>query len=165
MSATIGQRPHEYEIRCLEDFTKVPADRLQDCLTDFVSWLALVRRADDVAAVVNGLVGVEGAVELNRDHFTWVDDGLTGQLSALEFTVKDTDEHIGRIDLKDRKPMVCKHSRLARKCEICDLEERCENAERIILLLTADHNTGETYQKGFEAAREHFADYPHKAAL
>ena len=66
---------------------------------------------------------------------------------------------------KDRKPMVCKHSRLARKCEICDLEERCENAERIILLLTADHNTGETYQKGFEAAREHFADYPHKAAL
>ena len=66
---------------------------------------------------------------------------------------------------KDGKPMVCKHSRLARKCEICDLEERCENAERIILLLTADHNTGETYQKGFEAAREHFADYPHKAAL
>lgn len=40
------------------------------------------------------------------------------------------------------------------------IRERCEKAESIILLLTADHNTGPYYVKGFEAARQHFSDYP-----
>jgi hypothetical protein len=40
------------------------------------------------------------------------------------------------------------------------LRERVERADKIILLLTADHNTGANYVKGFEEAQEYFQDYP-----
>jgi hypothetical protein len=96
--AAIGHRAAEYDIRCLADFVKIPPDRLCACLTDFVTWLALVRRADDTEEIAKGLLG-EGAVTLARDHFTWVDDGRIGEVSAFNITLKDTGEPIGRIEL------------------------------------------------------------------
>jgi predicted DCC family thiol-disulfide oxidoreductase YuxK len=45
-------------------------------------------------------------------------------------------------------------------CELCDeLEKRLERADKIILMLTADHNTGPNYVKGFDMARDYFQDY------
>lgn len=39
-------------------------------------------------------------------------------------------------------------------------EERLREAEQIILLCTADHNTGKNYVQGFERARDYFGKYP-----
>jgi len=38
---------------------------------------------------------------------------------------------------------------------------RIHRADHIILLLTADHNTGKNYVKGFDMAQEYFQDFPH----
>jgi len=37
---------------------------------------------------------------------------------------------------------------------------RCRRADQIILMLTADHNTGQHYVKGFDMAQEYFQDFP-----
>lgn len=40
------------------------------------------------------------------------------------------------------------------------MAERCEAAEIIIATLTMDHNSTPNYVRGFEMAREHFANFP-----
>jgi hypothetical protein len=55
-----------YTIRNIADFASVPADRLDDMLTDFSIFL---RFHADVAAL--GL----NAVTQRRDEFVWIDDG------------------------------------------------------------------------------------------
>lgn len=52
------------------------------------------------------------------------------------------------------------------RCEYCDpagelarYKERCHRADHIILLLTADHNSGPNYVKGFDMAQEYFQDF------
>lgn len=44
--------------------------------------------------------------------------------------------------------------------ELRGLRARCEAAEQCMVMLTADHNTGPHYVKGFDMAGEHFAKYP-----
>ena len=44
------------------------------------------------------------------------------------------------------------------------LAERCDAAEQCVLMLTADHNTGPHYVRGFDMANRHFAKYPNQAA-
>lgn len=43
----------------------------------------------------------------------------------------------------------------ARRAEVATILDRVDN---IILLLTADHNSGTTYVRGFELAREYMAE-------
>lgn len=43
------------------------------------------------------------------------------------------------------------------------LRERIESAERCMLMLTADHNSGPHYVRGFDMAHQHFAKYPNPA--
>lgn len=46
----------------------------------------------------------------------------------------------------------------------CDLlAQRCEAAEKIIVQLTADHNSTPNYVKGFDMAQNHFHDFPSSA--
>ena len=75
--------PKQYDIRTLGDFAKVPADRLDACLADFKSWLALRRHFDNVNASLeaSGLPRAFGGV----DRFTWNDDGVVG-VRAINLT-------------------------------------------------------------------------------
>ena len=52
--------PKAYEIRTVEDFLKVPPDRITDCLAEFAEWIEMMR----------GIQKPYLAYE-----FLWVDDG------------------------------------------------------------------------------------------
>lgn len=43
------------------------------------------------------------------------------------------------------------------------LAPRCEAAEKIVVQLTADHNSTPNYVKGFDMAQDHFHDFPNSA--
>lgn len=63
----------QYRIETVQDFLKVPEDRLPTCLEEFADFLEVIRAIDTMA----GLVGAkEGGV--NYGAFTWVDDGKRG---------------------------------------------------------------------------------------
>lgn len=83
----------EYEIRTLEDFLKVPADRLPECLRDFGDWLALARRKGEVDKILTEAVGVE--TDLAMDFFHWIDDGQRG-VSEVSMIDRDTGQVVAR---------------------------------------------------------------------
>lgn len=57
----------KYEIATVEDFLKVPEDKLSECLKDFASWVGMVRLVRDLGPEIVKL----------REHgnFVWTDDG------------------------------------------------------------------------------------------
>jgi hypothetical protein len=74
--------PNTYRINTLQDFLKVPSDRLADCLSEFAGYLDILR----------SLTGsVEGVTW--KSTFVWVDDGrrdLSVKLTVT--TVRTTEE-------------------------------------------------------------------------
>ncbi len=65
----------EYEIKTIDDFLKVPADRIDDCLAEFKTWYEVTQPLEsliiEVSKTLNG-----GAVEMKFNRgFTWIDDG------------------------------------------------------------------------------------------
>jgi len=45
--------------------------------------------------------------------------------------------------------------------ELKKYKDRCHRADYIILMLTADHNSGPHYEKGLDLAQEYFQDFHH----
>ena len=86
---------NEYEIRTVEDFAKVPADRLAQCLSEFGAWLRLVREVKEVEGFLGVITGTEA--RLGTDRFIWRDDGKPG-LGAINLVDKDSGETLGRVD-------------------------------------------------------------------
>lgn len=83
----------ECRISSLADFLQVPPDRLDECLADFKTWLALARQADEVSRISSGVLKAE--VKFDLRAFTWVDDGSRG-VSGIDVATTDG-QHIGRI--------------------------------------------------------------------
>ncbi len=54
-----------YEIRTVKDFFKVPAERRELCVSEFLMWMGM---CDGAAALLGGLV------DPVRTVFTWIDD-------------------------------------------------------------------------------------------
>lgn len=77
----------EYLIESFEDFDKVPEDRLETCLADFVEYLRMGR-------MIRSAFNSEAVSLVPR--FIWVDDGIAG-VSSIRFVDRDGN----RIDLDD----------------------------------------------------------------
>ena len=86
----------EYEIRTVADFSKVPEDRLSQCLMEFSGWLRLVREAKEVEGLLGTMCGVEA--KLGTDKFIWRDDRKAG-LGAVNVVDKESGETVGRVEL------------------------------------------------------------------
>ena len=54
---------NKYKIETIEDFLKVPEDRLNDCLEDFKTFIEMIRFMKEVG---NGVEMI--------NHFVWIDD-------------------------------------------------------------------------------------------
>lgn len=62
------EEAQSYEIRTLDDFLKVPDDRLDACLAEFADAIRIQRRIQSTFDSI-------GAVEIFGKSFTWIDDG------------------------------------------------------------------------------------------
>jgi hypothetical protein len=87
----------EYKIGGLADFLRVPPERLSACLTDFSTWISMMRDEQ-------GIVGLEAALasdglpgKMMSDRFTWCDDGIQG-ISAVDFVSEG--EYLGRLKVQ-----------------------------------------------------------------
>ena len=60
---------NEYEIKEISDFLKVPADRIEDCLSEFKAAIDLTAAAFQIAEVP------KGRYKECWPRFIWVDDG------------------------------------------------------------------------------------------
>ena len=87
----------EYKIRSVEDFAKIPSDRLSTCLSDFADWLVLVRRNVEIQESLSTVIGADG--KLDTGCFHWIDDDIRG-CSAVDVVVNGTGELIGRMEFK-----------------------------------------------------------------
>lgn len=68
---------NEYPITGLEDFLKVPEDKIDECLADFKNWLSLARQSAVITSMLDALSGVPGSTTFLHS-FTWIDDGIPG---------------------------------------------------------------------------------------
>lgn len=89
----------EYMIRTVTDFAGIPEDKLLECLSDFVQFLALVRHSAKFDQEMQTAFELpEGSLNLDTDVFHWIDDGRR-ECSALDFVAKETGEQVGQLDL------------------------------------------------------------------
>ena len=61
---------NRYEIRTVADMLKVPADKRQEMLRDFYTWLTF---ADSIKIDTKAF-----KASINTDVFVWIDDGREG---------------------------------------------------------------------------------------
>lgn len=73
----------EYRIETVADFAKVPADRLGDCLAEFVPFLFFTRHAGEA----------DPEVGLALEAFTWIDDGVEG-VRGVNLRSGDREEYL-----------------------------------------------------------------------
>ena len=91
----------EYTIRTVADFAKIPEDKLQECLADFVQFLAMVRCSAEINQAMKMAFELpEGSINVKTDVFHWIDSGKRG-CSGVEFVAKETGEKLGRINFAD----------------------------------------------------------------
>ncbi|SAL01567.1 hypothetical protein AWB80_08155 [Caballeronia pedi] len=79
---------NEYPIAALNDFLKVPEEKIDACLADFKQWLGLARQSAVITSMLESFSGVPGGTALFRNSFIWIDDGTPG-IRAIQIT----DEH------------------------------------------------------------------------
>lgn len=68
-----------YEIATVDDFCKVPEDRINTCLSEFALFLRMMRPMTD-------MIGTE----MKCVTFTWIDDGERNTTWNLEFVEPET---------------------------------------------------------------------------
>ncbi len=66
-----------YEIRTVQDFFAIPAEKREACLTDFALWLEVM--SSEMMTALEGIDGVRG----KREVFGWVDDGKHDGIFSL----------------------------------------------------------------------------------
>ena len=68
-------KPIKYEIQSLDDFRKIPENKINKCLKEFGDALK-VRKAMEKAMNVIGknLSGIDKTIDLHIPSFTWTDD-------------------------------------------------------------------------------------------
>lgn len=76
-----------YAITSLQDFLKVPEDRLEDCLKDFKVGCDMLRPVYELAQVLGQVIGAEGEALMQR-KFHWIDDGIHGEEAATTVSLQ-----------------------------------------------------------------------------
>ena len=68
-------KPPEYEIQCLDDFRKIPEDKIDKCLKEFGDALRVRKGMENMMnAIGETLSGIDKTVDLTIPRFTWIDD-------------------------------------------------------------------------------------------
>ncbi len=76
-----------YVITGIEDFVKIPADRLEDCLKDLKVGTDMFRPIYDVMNKVGLAMGAESDALIQR-KFMWIDDGIHGEEAAKQVSIR-----------------------------------------------------------------------------
>jgi hypothetical protein len=70
----------EYRIETVNDFLKLPVDKIDTCLSELATALErtieMKAEAEELASLFGGLVFI---TEITMPSFTWIDDGKTDQ--------------------------------------------------------------------------------------
>ena len=85
--------PKRYEISTVDDFLKIPPDRLDDFFADFRAFLEVKRELAAYFEFVFALAEAEGESfgdAVNHGPFIWIDDGKPIEKFVIEFI--DTDD-------------------------------------------------------------------------
>jgi hypothetical protein len=78
----------EYRIEKVQDFLKVPADRMEECLTEFRDFLTTARSIKKMADELGKVIG-SPPPETLVDAFIWIDDGV--RKGTVRFTAENQD--------------------------------------------------------------------------
>lgn len=92
LASAAGSAP-EYRIERVQDFLKVPADRLEECLTEFRAFLATARDIKELADTLGKVVG--DVPETIVDAFVWIDDGE--RKGTVRFTVAQNNDSTTKV--------------------------------------------------------------------
>jgi len=90
---TDGPYPKRYEISTVDDFLKIPPDRLDDFFAEFRAFLEVKRELAAYFEFVFTLAEAEGESfgnEVNHGPFIWIDDGKPIKKFVIELI--DTDD-------------------------------------------------------------------------
>lgn len=71
---------NRYEIRTLEDFVNIPAEKRDHCLHDFGLWCDVMEQANKTLKHAFG-----GVVKPQMETFIWLDDGKHDMNVRVEF--------------------------------------------------------------------------------
>lgn len=74
--------PKQYRIESLNDFLRVPEDRLLACLEEFVDWLEITRRMDALVRTIAPDHPADQPI-LTATSFVWIDDGARNMSMTL----------------------------------------------------------------------------------
>jgi hypothetical protein len=88
--AAAGSAP-KYEIKTVQDFLKVPEDRLEECLKEFRDYLDIARSVSKLVKATGELLGAKGT-EAEVGCFNWCDDGIRKGTLRLETKVEQNDK-------------------------------------------------------------------------
>jgi hypothetical protein len=81
----------EYRIATVQDFLKVPEDRLDECLKEFRDYLDIARSVTELAKAAGELLGAK-ETETEVGCFNWCDDGIRNGTLRLETKVEQNGE-------------------------------------------------------------------------
>jgi hypothetical protein len=84
-----GATGETYEIRAVEDFFNVPAERRRVCLREFHSWMAVLEEFPIILAEVDP--ELMKAIHIKRDVFRWHDDGKGAVVSSIHISQADAE--------------------------------------------------------------------------
>ena len=91
-----------YPVNTLQDFLKIPPDRLDTCLDDFKRYLEMLRPLDaltDFAKFISEDEGEPIDEEVIYGPFIWIDDGMPPATNAV-IDLSETDD--GGMEIKIR---------------------------------------------------------------
>ena len=74
----------KYRIEKVQDFLKVPPDRLEECLTEFRDYLKAARSITEAAKVIGEVVGAK-STDVGVGPYNWCDDSI--RKGTINFTV------------------------------------------------------------------------------
>lgn len=87
LAAPTGSAPPSYEIKTVQDFLLVPADRLEACLSEFRDYLEYARDIMELAKLAGEIVGAK-ETESSVGSFNWTDDGIRKGTIHIETKVE-----------------------------------------------------------------------------
>lgn len=75
------QMTNEYLMASPSDFLNVPADKIDECLADFKSWILFDKKVREMVGIIPKDAGL--TVDAQQE-FHWIDDGIRdGMIEAL----------------------------------------------------------------------------------
>lgn len=69
------RKPLKYQIQSLDDFRKIPENKIDKCLKEFGDALKVRKAMEKVMNVIGkGLSGIDKTIDLRIPSFIWTDD-------------------------------------------------------------------------------------------